>query len=58
MARDSLDQASAEKRIASQMSGEERASRGNVVIHTSRPIEQTRAEIRSVCRDLKRRIPV
>ena len=56
MARDSLDQASAEKRIASQMSGEERASRGNVVIRTSRPIEQTRQELTSLYRDLKKRV--
>ena len=56
MARDSLDQASAEKRIASQMSGEERASRGNVVIRTGRPIEQTRQELTSLYRDLKKRV--
>ena len=58
MARDSLGPEEARRRIASQMPADERAARGNIVIRTGRPIEQTRAEIRSVCRDLRRRVPV
>lgn len=56
MARDSLDQAAAEKRIASQMSHEERAGKGNVVVRTGRSIEQTRQELASLYRDLKKRV--
>lgn len=58
MARDNLSAEEARRRIDSQMPADERAARAQIVIRTGRPIEQTRAEIRSVCRDLKRRIPV
>lgn len=56
MARDSLDQEAAEKRIASQMSSEERMARANVVVRTGRSIEQTRQELNALYRDLKRRV--
>ena len=56
MERDSMDKESAERRIDSQMDPEERVSRANVVIRTGRSIEQTRAELGSLYRDLKKRI--
>lgn len=56
MERDSMDQEAAERRIASQMAPEERIAKANVVIRTSRTIEQTRAELGSLYRDLKKRI--
>lgn len=56
MERDSMDRESAEKRIDSQMDPEERISKANVVIRTGRTIEQTRAELGSLYRDLKKRI--
>lgn len=58
MARDNLDRAAAEKRIASQMSADERAERADVVIRTGRSIELTRAELNLLYRDLKRRTGV
>ena len=56
MERDSMDMESAEKRIDSQMDPEERVAKANVVIRTGRTIEQTRAELGSLYRDLKKRI--
>lgn len=56
MARDRLDRNAALKRIASQMSSEERMARANVVIRTGRPIEQTRSELNALYRDLKKRV--
>lgn len=56
MARDSLTQEAAEKRIASQMSNEERTQKANVVIRTGRSIEQTRQELTSLYKDLKKRL--
>ena len=54
--RDGMEAADAEKRIDSQMNPEERMARANVVIRTGRSIEQTRAELGSLYRDLKKRI--
>lgn len=56
MARDRLDRDAALRRIASQMSSEERMARAGVVIRTGRPIEQTRSELNALYRDLKRRV--
>ena len=56
MERDAMDVESAERRIDSQMSGEERAAKASVVIRTNRTIEQTRAELSALYRDLKKRI--
>ncbi len=53
--RDSMDEESAEKRIASQMDAGERAAKANVVIRTNRTIEQTRSELSALYRDLKKR---
>lgn len=54
--RDGMDEAEAEKRIDSQMDPEERNAKANVVIRSNRSIEQTRAELGSLYRDLKKRI--
>ena len=56
MERDSMDLESAERRIESQMSGEERAARATMVIRTNRSIEQTRSELSAMYRDLKKRL--
>ena len=56
MQRDSLSRAEAEKRIASQMSQEEKIKRANVLIRNNRPLEQTLSEINGLLRDLKRRL--
>ena len=54
--RDGMEAAEAEKRIDSQMDPEERNAKANVVIRSGRSIEQTRAELGSLYRDLKKRI--
>lgn len=56
MARDSMDMEAAVRRIDSQMSCEEREAKANVVIRTTRTIEQTRQELTGEYRDLKRRL--
>jgi len=56
MERDSMDMESAQRRIDSQMNPEEREAKANVVIRTNRSIEQTRAELSALYRDLKKRI--
>lgn len=56
MERDSMDLESAERRIDSQMDPDERAAKANVVIRTNRSIEQTRAELSALYRDLKKRV--
>ena len=54
--RDGMDEAEAVKRIDSQMDPEERNAKANVVIRSNRTIEQTRTELGSLYRDLKKRI--
>ncbi len=56
MARNNLDREAAEKRIASQMSSEDRVARGDEIIRTGRQIAQTQQELSSLYRDLRRRV--
>lgn len=56
MERDGIDLEAAIRRIDSQMKPEERIAKANVVIRTGRSIEQTRAELSALYRDLKKRI--
>ncbi len=56
MERDSITREAALRRIDSQMSGEERAAKGNVIIRTSRSVEQTRIDVAVLYRDLKKRL--
>ena len=56
MERDSIDYEAATRRVDSQMSNEERTAQATVVIRTSRTVEQTRAEIAALYKDLKKRL--
>jgi len=56
MERDSIDYEAAVRRVNSQMSNEERNARATVIIRTSRTVEQTRAEIAALYKDLKKRL--
>ena len=55
-ARDGLDEAQAQARIASQMSMEMRDARADRVIDTNRPLEKTQAELAQLFAQLRRRI--
>lgn len=55
-ARDGLDEAQAQARVASQMSMEARNARADRVIDTGRPLEKTRAELSQLFAQLKRRL--
>ena len=56
MERDSIDYEAAVRRVNSQMSNEERNAQATVVIKTSRTVEQTRAELAALYKDLKKRL--
>ena len=56
MQRDRLSAAEARARIESQMSTEEKAGRAQVIVKNDRGIEALQAEVRSLLRDLRRRI--
>jgi len=56
MERDSIDLEAAVRRVNSQMSNEERVAQATVVIRTSRTVEQTRAEVAALYKDLKKRL--